>query len=221
MPCSPAPGPAEVVPFEWIAPPGRATLGPVTPATIVLGPLLRHVDATGATVWVETDVPCEVRVRCGDVEATARTWGVHGHHYALLALEGLQAGTATRYAVELDGAPVWPAPGQRPSTVRTRGEGDDVRLAFGSCRKAEALDARGLEQFGADALAAMATRMSSAGHEDWPDALLLVGDQVYADEPSADLRARLRARRSAGQGPQGAVGSDEVTEEICDFEEYT
>lgn len=199
----------------------RATLGPVTAPTIVLGPLLRHVDATEATVWVETDAPCEVRVRCGDVEATARTWGVHGHHYVLLALEGLQPGTATPYAVDIDGAPAWPSAGDRPSTVRTRGPGDDVRIAFGSCRKAEGVDAEALGRFGADALVAMATRMSSVSHEDWPDAMLFVGDQVYADEPSEDLRARLRARRAAGDGPQGAIGADEVTEEICDFEEYT
>jgi len=32
---------------------------------LLLGPLLRHVDATSATIWVETDGPCEVRI--GDV----------------------------------------------------------------------------------------------------------------------------------------------------------
>src|SRR5690348_1681086 len=39
---------------------------------LLLGPLLRHVDATSATIWVETGGPCEVRV--GD--AHARTFEV-------------------------------------------------------------------------------------------------------------------------------------------------
>lgn len=191
-----------------------------------LGPLLRYVDSTEATVWVETDAPCEVRVRCGQVSASERTWGAHGHHYAVVALQGLEPGTATPYSVELDGQTVWAHDGSRPSMVRTPGPGDRVRLAFGSCRKADSEEAgettssSGAE-LGVDALAAMAQRMSSDDHEQWPDAMLFVGDQIYADEPSPALRARLRARRSAGEGPPGAVGSPEVTEEICDFTEYT
>ena len=35
--------------------------GPSEPA-LLLGPLLRHVDPVSATVWVETDRPCEVDV---------------------------------------------------------------------------------------------------------------------------------------------------------------
>jgi len=208
--------------WQWMAEPDN--LVPVTPPVIVLGPLLRYVDSTRATVWVETDRPCEVRVRCGDVEASASTWGVHGHHYALLDLEGLTPGSATRYMVEADGTAVWPLDGADPSTIRTRGPGDDVRLSFGSCRKAEGEDPDDLAAFGADALTAMAARMGGDVHPDWPDVLLFLGDQVYADEPSQDLRERLKARRAAGEGPAGArtaEGQDEVGEEICDFEEYT
>ena len=31
-------------------------------AELILGPILRYVDATSATVWVETDGPCEVEM---------------------------------------------------------------------------------------------------------------------------------------------------------------
>ena len=48
--------------------------------SLLLGPLLRHVDETSATVWVETDGPGEVRVLSGQ----ARTFEVAGHHYALV-----------------------------------------------------------------------------------------------------------------------------------------
>ncbi|MDQ2723061.1 MAG: alkaline phosphatase family protein, partial [Actinomycetota bacterium] len=66
-------------------------------ARIVLGPLLRFVDTHRATVWVETDTSCEVAVQCGDVRGVERTWCVHGHHYALVVLEGLPAGSETPY----------------------------------------------------------------------------------------------------------------------------
>ena len=38
-----------------------------------LGPLLRYVDATSATIWVETAATAEVVVEAGDVTARART----------------------------------------------------------------------------------------------------------------------------------------------------
>ena len=45
------------------------------------GPLLRYAGETEATVWVETDAPCEVEVLgC----ARARRSASHGHHYALV-----------------------------------------------------------------------------------------------------------------------------------------
>jgi hypothetical protein len=45
-------------------------------ALLVLGPLLRYVGDTQASVWVETDGACEVDV----LGHTARTFEVRGHH---------------------------------------------------------------------------------------------------------------------------------------------
>ena len=73
---------------------------------LVLGPLLRHVSEDTVTVWVETDGPCEVDV----LGRTARTFAVHGHHYALVVVDGLDAGTCVEYQVLLDGETVWPLP---------------------------------------------------------------------------------------------------------------
>ncbi|MGZ4666761.1 MAG: DUF7800 domain-containing protein, partial [Frankiaceae bacterium] len=42
---------------------------------LVLGPLLRFVEETRATVWVETDRPCTVDV----LGCRARTFHVAGH----------------------------------------------------------------------------------------------------------------------------------------------
>ena len=47
---------------------------------LVLGPLLRYVAETEATIWVETDRDCEVEI----LGHQARTFEVAGHHYALV-----------------------------------------------------------------------------------------------------------------------------------------
>ena len=59
--------------------------------SLLLGPLLRHVDETSATVWVETDEPCEVQV----LGARTPTFTVAGHHYALVVCSDLRPGTTT------------------------------------------------------------------------------------------------------------------------------
>ena len=57
-------------------------------AQLILGPLLRHIGATDATVWVETDTPCEVDI----LGRRDRTFHVEGHHYAIVSVEGLEPG---------------------------------------------------------------------------------------------------------------------------------
>ena len=185
---------------------------------LVAGPLLRYVGDTCATVWVETDRPCTVEV----LGHRASTWGVHGHHYALVVVEGLRPGTETAYTVLLDGDRVWPEAGSPypPSVVRTLGDDRRLRLAFGSCRRAAAFDRHSLRSVGADALVALAQRMAGGDRTSWPDALLLLGDQVYADEPSPALTKRLDRLTELGRRrDEGA--NDEVRDEIVDFEEYT
>ncbi|MBD0290979.1 MAG: alkaline phosphatase family protein, partial [Thermoleophilia bacterium] len=99
---------------------------------LVLGPLLRHIGETDATVWVETDEACEVEV----LGHRTRTFAVAGHHYALVVVEGLAPGTRSEYGVALDGVPAWPEPGSRfpPSAVSTLGGPGSLRILFGSCR---------------------------------------------------------------------------------------
>ena len=50
---------------------------------LVLGPLLRYLSDTEATIWVETSEPCEVEV-LGHREPTFQ---VGRHHFALVRLE--------------------------------------------------------------------------------------------------------------------------------------
>ncbi|MGH3451478.1 MAG: alkaline phosphatase D family protein [Haloechinothrix sp.] len=179
---------------------------------LVLGPLLRHVDATSATVWVETDRRCVVEI----LEAQAHTFCVGGHHYALVMLDGLRPGSSNPYQVRLDGRTAWPpaAAAFPESTIRTHAtnQGSALRIAFGSCRFAAPLTDRQRRKVGGDALNAYAERMAEKPESQWADALLLLGDQVYADETSPRTQQWLRRRRDTTQPPK--LG-------IADFEEYT
>jgi phosphodiesterase/alkaline phosphatase D-like protein len=191
-------------------------------AGLRLGPLLRYADGSSATVWVEASRPCAAEVRCADGSGgTARTFQVAGHHYALIPVTGLTPGTETAYEVFLDGTRVWPLPESRfpPSVIRTRadgdgdgdGDGDDVRVAFGSCRWA-APPADEHDAVGPDALDSLAARIAADPGGERPDVLLLLGDQVYADETSGAIQRRIAARRDLAE-PPGA--------EVADYEEYT
>ncbi|GAB3218114.1 alkaline phosphatase D family protein [Mycolicibacterium hippocampi] len=179
--------------------------------TLVLGPILRHVGETTAMVWVQTDTPAEVAV----LGCAARTFEVQGHHYALVAVQGLSPDSATEYQVHLDGVQVWPEPDSHfpPSVIRTRGpdRADRLRVIFGSCRYPKTGDDKLDAKLGVDALDSYTTRLTALPIEEWPDALLLLGDQVYADELTPQARRHLAGRRAKGRRPP---------DEVVTFDEY-
>lgn len=191
-------------------------------AGLRLGPALRQVDwetGTSATVWVETDRPCEAEVRCADgAGGTARTWRIAGHHYALIPVTGLRPGGETAYRVLLDGEQVWPLPdsGFPDSTIRTPAPEADsaspVRVAFGSCRWAAPPSDASHDPVGPDALDTLAHTLAHAPDSPRPDVLVLLGDQVYADETSAETRRWLAGRRDLSRPPG---------DQVADYEEYT
>jgi len=177
---------------------------------VLIGPVLRHVGSSDATVWLETDQPCEVEV----LGARERTWTVAGHHYALVLVEGLAPDSSTPYEVRLDGEIAWPLrDSPRPHCrIRTLAGDRPVRISFGSCRYATAAAVPDDDHFDADSLACYARATAALDEDEWPDAFLMLGDQVYADETSEATKRRIRARRdiTTGSGDQ-----------VADFEEYT
>ena len=167
--------------------------------SLVLGPMLRHVDATSATVWVETSEPCEVSVLSG----TQHTFRVGDRHYALVVIDDLRPGTSTDYEVRLDGEKVWPPADSSypPPRIRTPRPDGPVRLAFGSCRYASPLSVISDGRYGTDALDAYARALATTPDDEWPDGLLLLGDQVYADETSPITQDVIRRRRDVSKPP--------------------
>ncbi len=184
---------------------------------LVLGPILRYVSETEATVWVETDEPCEVEI-LGRRDSTFR---VEGHHYALICLKDLEPGCSHEYEVKLDGETVWPVEdGFPPSLLRTIDPEERLRIVFGSCRVAVphrppytlTKDEDPEHGRAIDALYALAMRMRESPVEEWPNLLLMLGDQIYADEDAPETREFIRNRRGTDTEPG---------EEVADFEEYT
>jgi hypothetical protein len=184
---------------------------------LLLGPLLRYVSETEATIWVETSERCEVEI----LGRREPTFGVAGHHYALVRIDGLEPAGFYEYTVQLDGERCWPPSDSDlpPSVIRTFSPGKAVDICFGSCRvalpheepytKTQDEDEEGHEL---DALHVLAEQMTRDDRDNWPELLFLLGDQVYVDEGSPAVRERIRARRDTTHAPG---------EEVIDFEEYT
>jgi hypothetical protein len=184
---------------------------------LVLGPLLRYVGETEATVWVETDSACEVEI----LGRSEPTFCVEEHHYALVRIEGLEPGSFNEYEVALDGERCWPQPGSElpPSAIRTLGRERPTDVCFGSCRVAlpheePYVHSKDRHEEGKehDALRVLAAEMVRGDHEEWPEFLFLLGDQVYVDEGSPRTRERIRERRGTATAPG---------EEVTDYEEYS
>jgi len=195
----------------------------VTTSPLVLGPLIRYVDQTSASIWVETGDTALVTVRAGEGSWQARTFAVHGHHYAMVVAEGLRPGSVTPYSVEVDDRPVWPPTEESddrqgseggdypPSVIATLKPGKPLRLAFGSCRTSTSHDRAGNKTHGVDALRSLALNMATDPDVRWPDLVLFLGDQVYADETTKEMQEFIAARRDIAKAP----GT-----ELKDYEEY-
>ncbi|MEJ7707195.1 MAG: alkaline phosphatase D family protein [Nocardioidaceae bacterium] len=179
---------------------------------LILGPLLRYVDETSAAIWVETRDSAEVCVRADGRRWSSETFCVHGHHYALVDVDGLDPGSIVDYAVDIAGVEVWPPEGSRfgPSRIATLEPGRKLRLAFGSCRTSVPHDEAGNRSHGVDALRAYAIHMAD-NPDKWPDLIAFLGDQVYADLTSDAMQEFIESRRDINEPPG---------EELKDYEEY-
>jgi PhoD-like phosphatase len=182
---------------------------------LVLGPMLRYAGTESASFWVETSAQCDVEI----LGRRAGTFEVEGHHYALLVVSDLTPASVTRYDVRLDGELVWPPDdGRPPPAVHTRHHEPRTRVVFGSCRvgdpQPESLGTTWPDEvkaLGIDALWTYSKQLQR-GEMEWPDILVLLGDQTYADEVSPGTLEFIQQRRGTDVPPG---------EQIADFEEYT
>ncbi|HEX3832318.1 MAG TPA: alkaline phosphatase D family protein [Solirubrobacteraceae bacterium] len=184
---------------------------------LVLGPMLRYVSTHEATVWVQTSAACEVEI----LGHRARTFCAGSHHFALVVVSGLEPGSSTEYEVRLDGERHWPKAESEfpPSRIRTLPADGPMTIAWGSCRVTApheppyTLDADEDERgIGVDALYVLSQRLQARDPSHWPQMLLMLGDQIYADEVSPRTKEYISARRDLDQAPGP---------EVLDVDEYT
>jgi hypothetical protein len=185
----------------------------MTSDALVLGPLMRHVDSTSATVWVETARDATVTVAVDGRRWSHRTFAVHDHHYALIEVTGLEPGSRTPYTVLVGDEAVWPKPDAPfpPSVIATLVPDQRLHLVYGSCRTSVGHDHKGNLTHGVDALRALSRRMATDEIAVWPDLMLFLGDQVYADETTEEMHDFIESRRSIKEPPG---------KELKDYEEY-
>jgi PhoD-like phosphatase len=181
-----------------------------------VGPLLRHVGETDATIWVETDKPCRVEVLGHDAD----TFEIEGHHFAIVCVEGLDPAVEHPYEVELDGARAWPPQGYEypPPRIRLLPRDGSLRLLFGSCRASAPHRPPYTHQRwwhskgkGIDVLHTYGQRMLRQPSALWPDAMMMMGDQLYADEVPDRVTEIVGDRVVHENGPREALE---------DFQEY-
>ena len=99
-----------------------------------------------------------------------------------------------------------------PSVLTTLKPHKPLRMAFGSCRTSVGHDEAGNTTHGVDALRSLALKMATDRDARWPDLVLFLGDQVYADETTEEMQKFIEARRDIEEPPG---------KELKDYEEYS
>ena len=164
------------------------------PCGLCVGPFVRAIRPDGVAIWTEWSHPCEVTLTVTEVSHGAgqelsslmvrvQTIMVGGRYYALSQLEGLQSATWYNYHITTSIHKKEPASSVVKTSVqcfRTLDLPDTqntLRLAYGSCRKLSTIEPDALSAFGTWLIASIEQRET-----EWPHLLLLIGDQIYADD---------------------------------------
>ena len=149
------------------------------PTQLVHGPMLGCVTDDGASFWVRTASPATVRVRLfaedeqQPIESPTAKTTAETDFTAVVRASGLRPSTTYRYEVSIDDQPVR-NPGQRLRTSPKQGEPGRFSIAFG----------------GGAGFVPERERMWNVIAEQRPDALLMLGDNVYIDDPKHSMTQR-------------------------------
>ena len=183
---------------------------------IRVGPLLRATGHDTAVIWLEVTTPCNVTLDVVPLSAvptsdfssqqippestthvrscTTRTVVIGGRYYAILTVEQLEPATWYSYHVSLNVdeqeivVPSLPLQCFRTmhqhQTVQASSQAQSapLRVAYGSCRKFVSPQTDALSALGRWLCDHLEQRETV-----WPHLLLLIGDQIYADQPPDEM----------------------------------
>ncbi len=188
---------------------------------LCVGPFVRAIRPNGVVIWTEWSHACEVTLTVTEADQNAgrepsslvthvRTVMVGGRYYALSQLTGLQPATWYTYQVtaseQQKESVVEETTIQCFRTLDLPDAQNTLRLAYGSCRKLSGIEPDALSAFGSWLTASVEQRESV-----WPHILLLIGDQIYAD----DFTGRRKQKRFHTQPDPAAEVVD--TQSFEDF----
>ncbi len=178
---------------------GKSTVAPVIPPPqpgppyLQLAPMLGHVSAGDARIWIKATAAAKWSVRIGEQPDLADARIIEGAPLAeasaftgVALVDGLKPGTRYFYSVLLDGQPAMSRPWPSFTTAPIDGAKGRVRFAFGSCLGKEPwLDA------------AMWADLDARTPV---DLVLLLGDNHYANtpDPAKQHAAFIAHRDNAG-----------------------
>ena len=137
--------------------------------TLLHGPMLGAVTDSGASVWVRTVGPAEVRVRVGTRLSEPVKTGAATHFAAVVPIEGLKPATSYPYEVLVDGRVV-PVEGATLRTSPVAGKPAAFAVAFG----------------GGAGFVPKWEYMWDTIRARKPAAMLMLGDNVYIDDPEPE-----------------------------------
>ncbi len=167
---------------------------------LVHGPMLGAVTDSSASIWVRTANPASVSVKIGDREFGPVKTSAASDHTAVVGLDGLEAATEYDYQVLVDGKPV-EAEETHFTTSPKVGEGARFHVAFG----------------GGAGYVPKWEYMWDTIAKFQPQAMLMLGDNVYIDQPEFRLcqdycyyrrQARPEWRRLVARTPMYAIYDD-------------
>ncbi|MFT5467314.1 MAG: alkaline phosphatase D [Verrucomicrobiales bacterium] len=139
-------------------------------SALLHGPMLGSVTGSSASFWVRTAGASTVKINTsGGVSEAVKTSAV-SDYTAVLQVNGLEPGTEYTYEVEIDGEIV-PAESDSFSTFPEQGQPAKFKVAFGG---------------GAGFVPKWEYMWDTIGKFE-PDALLMLGDNVYIDQPQHTL----------------------------------
>ena len=141
---------------------------------LVHGPLLGNVSDSGASFWVRTATECDISVTAtesgGEASITSNTVRSKSTEdfTAVATITGLKPNTVYRYQVSLNGKPT-KENNLEFHTLKPKGESSKFKIAFG----------------GGAGYVPENERMWNTIGDQSPDAILLLGDNVYIDDPES------------------------------------
>ncbi len=174
-------------------------------AHLRVGPLVRATNATSVVIWAELPYPCTVLLnvqlldttdasQLQSIEVRSHTVTIGARHYVAPQLQGLHSATWYTYWLAIvtqigHEEHIERIDEARVPCFRTMDASDEsttpeqLRVAYGSCRKFVAPQIDALSAFGR-----WLQENDEQKETTWPHLLLLIGDQIYADHPPQELK---------------------------------